>query len=124
MRFPDGWPQDCPPADALDAAGEVFRIVKNEPPTYEDFRTHFESGRLPKAPPCLRCGLSVFREIRDAIHQRQLLPKLGGLIAKAELAASHGKAKLTKARQPSHTTWWSYEGVDRASLFSVVGEEG
>jgi hypothetical protein len=68
--------------------------------------------------------LSVFREIRDAIHQRQLLPKLGSLIAEATLLAEHGKTKPTEGRQPSHTTWWAYEGVNRASLFSVVREEG
>ncbi|MCU0873206.1 MAG: hypothetical protein MUE50_12775 [Pirellulaceae bacterium] len=79
---------------------------------------------MPKAPPCLRCGLSVFRETRDAIHQRQLLPKLGSLIAEATLLAEHGKTKPTEGRQPSHTTWWAYEGVNRASLFSVVREEG
>ncbi len=124
MNFPANWPADCPPADAVDAHGDVFRIVKHEPPKAEDLATHMETGRLPKAPACLRCGLSVFIEIRDAIHQRQLLPKLGSFVAKATLAAQHGKTRLTEGRQPSHTTWWAYEGVNRAGLFSVVDEEG
>ena len=67
---------------------------------------------------------SVFREIRDAVHQRQLLPKLGNWIAQATFLPEHGKTKLTEGWQPSHTTWWAYEGVNRASLFSVVREEG
>ncbi len=123
MKFPDSWPADCPPANAADAAGDVFRLVKHDPPRAEDTASHMETGKLPKAPPCLRCGLSVFREIRDAVHQRQLLPKLGSLIAAATLLAEHGKTKPTEGRQPSHTTWWAYEGVNRASLFSVVREE-
>jgi hypothetical protein len=124
LQFPSDWPNDCPPSDAVDAAGEVFRIVRHEPPNDADFASHDETGKLPKAPACLRCGLSVFREIRDAIHQRQLIPKLGSLIAQATLQAEHGKTKPTKGTQPTHTTWWAYEGLNRASLFSVFREEG
>jgi len=124
LHFPTEWLTDCPPHDAVDAAGEVFRIVKHEPPKEEDLASHHETGRLPKAPACLRCGLSVFREIREAVHQRQLIPKLGSLIAQAQLQAEHGKTKLTEGKQPTHTTWWAYEGINRASLFSVVREEG
>ena len=123
-RFPPEWPTDCPPSDAVDAAGEVFRIVKHATPQPEDFASHRETGRLLKAPACLRCGLSVFREIRDAVHQRQLIPKLGNFIAQARLQTEHGKTKLTVGKQPTHTTWWTYEGVPRASLFSVLSEEG
>ena len=123
MKFPTDWPPGCPPQDATDADGEVFRIVKHEPPNDEDLASHLETGRLQKAPACLRCGLSVFREIRDAVHQRHLIPKLGTLIAQATLRAEHGKTKLTSGMQPTHTTWWAYEGVNRARLFSIVRDE-
>jgi hypothetical protein len=85
-------------------------------------QSHHETGKLPRADPCLRCGLSVFRELEDALNQQKLLPKLGNKIAKALLEAAHGKACLTKGQQPTHTTWWPYEGVDRAALFVVVQE--
>lgn len=124
QEFPNEWPEGCPPGDALDASGVIFRIVNNNPPVSADFVTHFESGKLPKAPECLRCGLSVFQEIRDAIHQRQLLPKLGRLIAQGMLSAEHGKTKLTTGKQPTHTTWWPYRDTDRASIFSIAPEEG
>jgi len=122
--FPAGWPSDCPPCDALDAKGEVFRLVKNDPPAAEDLRTHNESGKRPKAPPCLRCGLSVFREMKDAAHQRLLMPRLGSHIARSVLLPIHGKTKLTHGMQPTHTTWWAYDGVVRESLFFVMKEEG
>lgn len=124
MIFPDAWPAACPPHDAVDAEGEVFRIVGHDPPVCEDMASHFETGRLQKAPACLRCGLSVFREVRDAAHQRSLLPKLGKYIVRATLTTEHGKTKLTTGKQPTHTTWWAYEGVNRPSLFSVIPEEG
>jgi hypothetical protein len=123
MLFPETWPNDCPPADAIDASGVVFRIVKNKPPLPEDFVTHFEADKLRNADPCLRCGLSVFQEIGDAVHQRWLLPKLGRLIARGTLRTDHGKTKLTPGKQPSHTTWWPYTEVDRASIFSIAPDE-
>ncbi len=123
MKFPEDWPTDCPPPDAEEASGDVYRIVRDDPPASADFATHWETGRLPKAPPCLRLGLSVFRDVREARHQRCLFPKLGSMIARASLTSDHGLTKLTHGSQPTHTTWWAYEGVHRASLFAVVEEE-
>jgi hypothetical protein len=122
MTFPNDWPSGCPSADTPDAEGNVFRLVKENPVSSCDMRSHHETGKLPKADPCLRCGLSVFRELEDAVNQQKLLPKLGSMIAIANLKATHGKACLTKGQQPTHTTWWPYEGVERAVLFSVVQE--
>lgn len=124
MNFPNHWPSNCPPEDAVDAEGDVFRIVYNDPPISEDFASHLETGKLPNAAPCLRCGLSVFREVRDAAHQRKLLPKLGRWIAKGILKPEHGKTQLTTGKQPTHTTWWTYDGVNREAIFAVVREEG
>lgn len=122
MTFAQDWPFGCPSADTADAAGDVFRIVKGNPVTAEDMQSHHETGKLPKADPCLRCGLSVFRESEDSLNQQRLLPKLGNRVAKALLGATHGKAYSTKGQQPTHTTWWPYEGVDRTVLFIVVPE--
>jgi hypothetical protein len=120
LEFPSDWPDDCPPADAVDAEGCVYRIVKHDVPKDEDFQSHHETGRLRNAHPCLRCGLSVFRDIQDAIHQKQLFPKLGEWIARGALKAEHGMTKVTPTRLPTHTTWWPYSGVQRKSLFAVV----
>ena len=122
MKFPTNWPANCPDATTPDAGGGVFRIVKDDPVSPEDMQSHFESNKLPKADPCLRCGLSVFRDLEDALNQQKLLPKLGNRIAEAILNAVHGKACLTKGQQPTHTTWWPYDGVDRAGIFQVVRE--
>lgn len=122
MTFPTDWPVGCPSADTHDVEGDVFRIVKNNPVSETDMLTHHETGKLPRADPCMRCGLSLFRDLDDALNQLRLLPKLGKKIAKAKLEAIHGKACLTKGQQPTHTTWWPYESVDRAALFVVTQE--
>jgi hypothetical protein len=118
MTFPDDWPQGCPPADAADANGEVFRIVKADPLSATDFRSYHEMG-IARGDPVLRCGLSVFRLRSDAEHVSRMFPNLGKVIARATLRPEHGKVKQTG--RPSHTTWWPYVGVDRVSLFEVVG---
>jgi hypothetical protein len=122
MPLPDDWPKGCPPDDAEPAAGEVFRLVRSDPHTQGVFRTHHETGKLPKAPPCIRCGLSVFRSRQDAEHQYRAYPKLGRFIARASLPSTHGVTKLTEGRQPSHTTWWPFAGVDRAAIFAILEE--
>ncbi len=118
MKFPPDWPEGCPPNDAEDAAGDTFRLVKSAVLTAEDFLSHHETGKLPNAPPCLRCGLSLFRTKEDAEHQHRAYPKLGKFIAKAILTRESGKTKLTKGQQPTHTTWWTFVGVDRLKLFT------
>ena len=122
-RFPSSFPENCPYEGANPAEQVVYRIVKNSPkPEQSDFWTHAECHKLPKADPCLRCGLSVFLKIEDAYHQRDALPFLGDHIAKGELRPEHGKTLLTKGKQPSHTTWWVYEGVNRENIFKCIDE--
>ncbi len=120
MNFSKDWPPNCPSEDTPDAAGDVFRISKEKPVTAASMQSHYESGRLPNADPCLRCGLSVFRALEDAINQHNLMPRLGNIVARAALLAEHGKACLTEGQQRTHTTWWPYEGVDRAAMFVVI----
>lgn len=125
MQFPTDWPENCPPQDAEDAHGNVYRVVKLDPVGADDFRTQHETGRMPNAPACLRCGLSVFQDLESAQHQHDLFPKLGGFIAKGRLESKHGKIKRTPtSRAPRHTTWWCCIDVRRHALFSVVWVAG
>jgi hypothetical protein len=117
MTFASYLPNGCPPAKAEPASGIVYRLVKRNPPTVADFLTHHETEKLPGADPCLRCGLSVFRAKLDAIHQRNSYPKLGEYVAEGTLQTRHGVAMLTSGRQPSHMTWWPFEGIDRSEPF-------
>lgn len=120
LKFPDDWPADCPPADALDASGEFYRLFKTNPPASKDLMTHHERGTRLHDPPCLRCGLSVFRDRNDAEHQSRIYPKLGKIIGKAVLQPAHGTTKQTG--KPTHTTWWMVTGVDRAAAFTSFEE--
>jgi hypothetical protein len=118
--FPRDWPPGCPPEDAQDAWGEIYRLVKSNPPAIRDLETHHERGTRRKDPACLRCGLSVFRSRADAEHQSRVFPKLGSIIAMGALQPRHGKTKPTG--KPTHTAWWIYEGVDRLAVFESFEE--
>ena len=69
----------------------------------------------------VRFSLSTLRTFVDAEHLTRINRRLGSVIYRGDLDASHGKSKLTSSRQsPSHTTWWPCEGKDRAARFTVV----
>lgn len=117
---------DCPPVDSSDADGPVYRCCKNSPPAEREMKTAAEADRLPDADPCIRQALSVFQTQEDAVHQIHLFRRWRRkLIARATLKPEHGRVKLTKGKQPSHTSWWPAGTLDlgaRAGLFSVIAE--
>lgn len=121
--FSENWPDGCPPKEAEDADGLYFRIGKSNPPADNDFKSHEEMGKQLGGDECMRRGLSVFGEIEDARHLMHIFPKIGSYVYSAQLQPKDGKIKPTPSRKhPSHITWWPYSGIERASLFRLVGE--
>lgn len=118
--FPADWPGCCPPDDAMDAEGTVFRLAKRNPLQTSDVTTHLERGAAPNADPCLRAGLSVMRTKEDALHMARLFRRMWKFVARGTLDPTHGKLKLTERKVPSHATWWPYDGVDRLAPFTEV----
>jgi hypothetical protein len=123
-RFPDWFVPDCPPGDADPAAGTIYRFVSSNPGSPRDFLSYHEIGERLNAPPCQRCGLSVFRRVEDV---RGLLRHLwknypgksyGPHIVKRELDPADGRIKPTGSS--GHLTWWAYEDVDRQASFVYV----
>lgn len=118
--FPPDWPPECPPTDAESTVGEHVRIVRGEAATSDDFHSHRELNKLPKAPPCLRAGLSMFRSVAEAERMALLFPVLGSFLASGLLDERYGRSKLTAGREPSHTTVWPFVQTDRAAPFVTV----
>ena len=51
MPFAGNCPdENCPPADAEDAAGEVIRFVKHSPPTANDMKTWADDDKVGTTP--------------------------------------------------------------------------
>lgn len=114
-------PDECPPQAATQRDQVAFRIVKNNPPTADDFRTYTQLGLLPDADPCKRASLSVFESYRQAKHLRDLRPYLGEFIASANLTTLHGM--LSPASGTGHVSWWAFAGSVNPAEFSVADHE-
>ena len=124
LQFPEWFPAQCPPAEASDASGVVFRFATQNPVAADDFLSHHELGLALKAPQCRRSSLSVYgtvvsarrklRELRDRSPAR-----FGPYIAEGALKAEHGKIKQ-EGVDPDHHEWWAYRGVERHTIFRIV----
>ena len=126
--FATDCPEGCPPADAVDANGDFFRLAHANPPSSEDYKTYAELGIFPDRDRCLRCGLSVFSNAKGAVSLYQYMMKrhpgavdLGKYVARLGLHPTDGKVKQTN--RPPHHTWWMHEGTDRAATFRETVKE-
>lgn len=122
VRYPDHFPENCPPPDAKPGPRELYRIVREFPVIKNDFRTAHERGAFKKGCQCLRRGLSCLQTIEDARHCTIALPHLGRIIVRGTVGPDHGSLLETKGSEPSHITWWVAKGVDPLPLFSFVEE--
>ena len=125
MQYPDYFPDDCPPEDAQPATGDVYRVVKQNPPNSRDFIPFREKqSRDFGKDECKACGLSVFINFEDAVDMKN---RRGGmknrLIAKGTLNPDLGKIKHTPSNEPygeSHHTWWVPAEAEPWNAFHVV----
>lgn len=115
MSYREPLPEGCPPDDAeeITTSREVFRLVRTNPSTEEDFksqRAEKPEHDFGKTTECQACGLSVFAEHGDS-HKALKLPSLRGrLICRVQLEAGAGHIQRTSRR--SHHTWWPLADFD------------
>lgn len=118
---------DCPPEDAEPAFGIVYYLVFNNPPLQKDFRPLV--GRNPgewkkrsQASKCRANGLSVYKNMEDAIKTREKYQSLRNTKpVMCELLPEYGMIKSTPAvGRPSHHTWWPPIDMEIWYLFVVI----
>lgn len=118
------FPTDCPPDDAIEVNTErVLRLVRNTPPTIDDFVPLVieQAGRNFGNRLCQACGLSIYKELED-VHrlQRRVAAHRDKPIAVGDLVPEMGATRPTPTRREhSHITWWLYRGVDPSPGFVV-----
>ena len=122
VMWPAWFPDDCPPQDATDASGVVYRFVKTAILTEIDFQPHllrFTGKDFDK--PCLASGLSVFRTIDHVRKARSTIPGMRKKhVATGSLCASDGRLKDTSHGGDGHHTWWRPESCEALTLFAGV----
>lgn len=116
MSFRDSLPAGCPPdaAEEITAPRAVFRLMRTDPPTPEDFHSQRQENpnkAFPNISECVVCGLSVFADKRDAVNRALRLQHFKNRkICRVTLADGAGRIQPTF--QPSHHTWWPLAAFD------------
>lgn len=108
MPFLEPLPDGCPPADAEEILEPrvVFRVVRNNPATDDDFRS--QRAENPKRNfnvcECVARGLSILDNFSDASQLLKLPRYKKGRVSRVTLVGGAGRIKQTFKRP--HYTWW------------------
>lgn len=122
LRFPDHYPDNCPPNDAMnfpDEGMDAYRVVHENPPSSRGFLDQVELGRRKKEPEYLRRALSVFEDLEGAMLLIKQVPVIGTKVAYAKLLPAHGVYRWApNCFSPKHYSWWRAEGVCGPEFFA------
>jgi hypothetical protein len=122
VSYREPLPDGCPPEDSDIVLTErvVFRIVKTNPPTEDDFRS--QRAERPRAEffadECVARGLSVHTDEVDSLELLKLPRLRGRMICQVTLLSGAGRIKQTG--RPSHHTWWPLAAYDILSYCAAV----
>lgn len=128
MKWPDYYPDNCPPAEAEPASGIVYHLVQYNPPQVEDFVTYYqEDPNFFQSNPhliCKGCGVSVYTDLKDIRRLKKRYKKFKNRqIAEGNLNPTLGVMKHTPSnRRKSHYTWWVPVGVEFVDIFKVIND--
>ena len=123
MEYREPLPADCPPPDAVEIVEPriVYRFVRNNPPTFDDFRSQRAinpRGRW-SVSECQARGVSVFMNLDSANEVRQEVENLHGTLI-CEVVLDEGAGRIRSAGSRSHCTWWPLADYDILAKCRVV----
>lgn len=128
MRFPEYFPEGCPPAEASDNEILLFRFCQSAIPTEDDFVSYYQRNPKKYSGNIQAYGLSVFPTEEDCISARKKSPFLSKKYpfwSSGKNTPERGKTLKTPSKEnPAHITWWVYEGVSPHTFFVGCSEEG
>lgn len=127
IDFPEHYPEQCPPFEATNADGVVYRLTKTHVLDKLDFCSHYEL-RPDKDWGDMACqarGLSVFPSVEACEEIKKKIPSIrknNKGIATANLNNNHGKfANTPSTNSKRHMTWWVSSNLKEPwTLFSNV----
>jgi len=123
LKFPDYFPQGCPPSEAVFKEMDVYRLCVNSTPCEEDFQSFYLSDPKKYAGNIRAYGISTFPSFKAC---ESALRKCVNLRNKYKFCAHGityiytGKVMNTPSKaNPKHITWWLYDGVKPHTYFKV-----
>ena len=124
MSYREQLPKGCPPDDAIEIAAirEVFRLVRTDPPSDDDFRS--QRAEKPNVrfgvDECRARGVSVYSE-KDACAKQTKLPYLRGRIV-CRVHLENGASRIQRwGAEAAHHTWWPLASYNILAHCSVEG---
>ena len=120
--FPDDWPDCCPPDEAETPDGRFYACAKESPFSDIEFRSAFDRNVFKDGDQCRRRGVSILKDIKDAMSLIERYPRNYVHIGTADLVEAHGKILKTKSSYPSHYTLWPYGDVKLHEVFELVSD--
>ena len=124
MTYREPPPENCPSdeAEEIDAPRVVYRLVRNNPPTDDDF----QSQRAERPDRIFRNitefqarGLSVRTGLAFAVELMGLRTMRGRMLYQVRLDNDAGRIMQT-GEDPDHTTWWPLADYDILANCSLV----
>ena len=124
MPYLEKLPDGCPPAESteIEAARDVYRLVRTNPPTAVDFRSQREEYPdkvFHDISECRARGLSVTGDEPSCTRLLALPSLRGRLVCRVHLTVGAGRIQQTG--RPLHHTWWPLKVFDILGNSSVVG---
>lgn len=123
LRYPDFFPQSCPPEDAELKKIEVYRFCEAETISEKDFKSFYEMNPERFKNKIMAYGLSVYLNITDLESARNKSPRLRKMKSYAVglTYICTGKIKHTFSKNnPGHYTWWLFDGIKPQNYFKSV----
>ena len=129
MEWPEFYPENCPPEDAEQASGTVYRLVRHNPPQAEDFKSLFEERSTffenkPNDFICKGCGVSVCSDFEDIERLQRSSGKMRKRqVAEGHIQTKHGVILYTPSKlYRSHHTWWIPNEETPWFVFNVINK--
>lgn len=123
-KFPDYFPKNCPPTDAVENEIQAYRICKSNPVAHSDFLSYYELGKPIKSTDKFY-GASLFTDANEAKAIAKMPNHKNEFIAVGITKAECGVVKHTPPYSnpvSSHITWWLYEGAKPENYFTIMEE--
>lgn len=110
-QWPDGFPAQCPPEDAMASTETFYRLVRSDPALEQDFWSYqqllaagLERPRLRTPDPCIAAGVSVFATVEGVSNVRKAFGALRSMrVASGSLS---GSGVVKETGRDGHHTWW------------------
>ena len=124
MTYREPLPDDYPPdeAEEIGFPRVVYRLVRNHPPTDDDFRS--QRAERPdrvfrNISECQARGLSVRTDLDSAVELMGLRTMRGRMLCQVQLDRGSGRIMPT-GEDHHHSTWWPFADYDILANCSLV----